>query len=171
MPLPQIKLVTASGGELPMVDCVKAAIEVQGEKFTHNFLVVDNLITPVILEIDFLQEQRLTLNFSHTPVMMTEPAATVEALDILKPIWEAQQRVCERYCGSIGLEHSEGNIDECTVPKFDAPFQVDLPICTKPMFECVLKDYSKLFKTLPGQTTVTHHHIPTAGSPTRVPPR
>ena len=171
MPLPQIKLVTASGGKLPIIDCVKAAIEVQGEKFTHDFLVVDNLITPVILGIDFLQEHQLTLNFSRTPVMMTKTAATVEASDILKPIWEAQQKVRERHCGTIGLEHSEGHIDECTVPKFDAPFQIEFPICANPTFECVLKEYSELFKTVPGQTTVTHHYIPTVGSPKRVPPR
>ena len=49
MPLPQIQLVTASGDKLPINDYVRVHIEVQGEKFIHNFLVVDKLITPVIL--------------------------------------------------------------------------------------------------------------------------
>jgi len=50
-------------------------------KERNLLIVVDNLITPVILGIDFLQKQQLTLNnyFSCTPVMMTKPAATVEA--------------------------------------------------------------------------------------------
>jgi len=42
MPHPQIKL---SRGKLPINDCVKVSIEVQGERLTHDFLVVDNLIT------------------------------------------------------------------------------------------------------------------------------
>ena len=67
MPLPQIQLVTASGDKLPITDCLKASIEVEGQKFTDNFLFVDKLITPVILGIDFLQQHGLTINFSHTP--------------------------------------------------------------------------------------------------------
>ena len=54
MPLPHIQLFTASGDKLPITDYLKASIEVEGQKFTHNFLVVDKLITPVILGIDFL---------------------------------------------------------------------------------------------------------------------
>jgi len=64
MPLPQVKLITASGDKLLINDCVKVLVEVKGERFTHDFLVVDNLITSVILGIDFLQKHQLTLNFS-----------------------------------------------------------------------------------------------------------
>jgi len=96
---------------------------------------------------------------------------TVKALDTLNPIVAAQQKVRERYCGTIGLEHSEGNIDKHTVPKFDAPFQIEFPGGVNPMFQCIMDKYKELFKTSPGQTTATHHYIPTVGSPTRVPPR
>jgi len=54
-----------------------------------------------------------------------------------------------RYHISIGMEHIEGNIDECTVSKFDAIFQIEFPSCANTMFECVLEEYSELFKTLP----------------------
>ena len=116
MPLSQIQLVTASGDKLPIHDCLKVTIKVQGEKFTHDFLVVDKLITPVILGIDFLQKHQLTLNFSRTPVVMTKnthTAAATEVSVVLRPIWAAHQQIRERYCGTIGLEHSEENIDEC----------------------------------------------------------
>ena len=60
MPLPQIQLVTALGDKLPIKDYVRVPIEVQGEKLTHDFLVVDKLITPVILGIDFLRTKTWT---------------------------------------------------------------------------------------------------------------
>ena len=142
MPLPQIQLVTASGDKLPIHDCLKVTIKVQGEKFTHD-LVVDKLITPVILGIDFLQKHQLTLNFSRIPVVMTKnthSAAATELSDVLRPICAAHQQVHERYCGTIGLEHSEENIDECTVPKFDEPVHIEFPSCANPMFECVMRE-------------------------------
>ena len=62
LPFPQIQLVTASGDKLPITDYVRVPIEVQGNKLSHDFLVVNKLITPVILGIDFLQKHKLTLN-------------------------------------------------------------------------------------------------------------
>ena len=35
----------------------------------------------------------------------------------------------------------------------------------------LLTKYQCLFKTVPGVTTLTYHHIPTTGNPVRVPPR
>ena len=149
MPLPQIQLVTASGDKLPIKDYIKVPIEVQGEKLTHDFLVVNKLITPVILGIDFLQKHGLTLNFSHSPVVIsttTHTASTAttrdEATDILKPIWIAHQsvhkNVHKKYCGNIGLDNQEENIDDCTVPKFDQPVQIEFPQCTNSTFDCVM---------------------------------
>jgi len=36
----------------------------------HDFVVVDSLVTPVILGIDFLQQNVLVLDFTSTPVMV-----------------------------------------------------------------------------------------------------
>ena len=44
LPFPQIKLVTASGDNLPINDYVGVPIEVQGNKLSHDFLVVNKLI-------------------------------------------------------------------------------------------------------------------------------
>ena len=46
-------------------------MQVEDQKFTHDFLVVNKLITPVILGINFLQQHVLTLNFSHVPISIT----------------------------------------------------------------------------------------------------
>ena len=174
MPLPQIQLVTALGDKLPIKDYVKVPIEVQGKKLTHDFLVVDKLITPVILGIDFLQKHGLTLNFSHSPVVIsttTHTASTATTRDILKPIWIAHQSVRKKYCRNIGLDNQEEDIDDCTVPKFDRPIQAEFPQCANPTFDCIMQEYRELFRTSPGKTKAAHHYIPTSGAPKRVPPR
>ena len=160
MPLPQIQLVTASGDKLPIKDYVRVPIEVQGEKLTHDFLVVDKLITPVILGIDFLQKHGLTLNFSHSPVVIsttTHTASTTttrdEATDVLKPIWIAHQSIRKKYCGNIGLENQEENINDCTVPKFDQPVQIEFPQCANSTFDCVMQEYRELFRKDKGSSS------------------
>ena len=88
----QIQLVTASGDKLPITGYLKTSIEVEGQKFTHNFLVVDKLITPVILGIDFLQQHGLTINFSHTPVSIARATTNKEeSSNLLRPILDAEQ--------------------------------------------------------------------------------
>ena len=162
MPLPQIQLVTASGDKLPITDCLKASIEVEGQKFTHNFLVVDKLITPVIMGIDFLQQHGLTINFSHTPVSIAsakpldDTTNEEDSSNLLRPIWDAEQSARRRYCASIGIGTSEDTVDECTVPKFSDPIQFELPESSNPTFASVIQEYKMLFKTLPGRTTAAH---------------
>ena len=149
-------------------------IEVQGEKLTHDFLVVDKLIIPVILGIDFLQKHGLTLNFSDSPVVIsttTHTASMATTRDILKPIWIAHQSVRRKYCGNIGLDNQEEDIDDCTVPKFDRPIQTEFPQCANPTFDCVMQEYRELFRTSPGKTKAAHHYISISGAPKRVPPR
>ena len=47
--------------KLPITDNVKVPIDFQENIFFHDFLVVNKLITPVILGIDFLQKHKPTL--------------------------------------------------------------------------------------------------------------
>ena len=147
MPLPQIQLVTASGDKLTIKDYVRVPIEVQGEKLTRDFLMIDKLITPVILGIDFLQKYGLTLNFSHslavisttTHIASTTTTTRDEAIDVLKSIWIAHQSICKKYRGNIRLENQEENIDDCTVPKFDQLVQIEFPQCANSTFDCVMR--------------------------------
>ena len=64
-PIQHIKLVTASGKELPHI---KAPICIGELQVTHTFVVVDKLVAPVILGVDFLHQHALVLDFSKTPV-------------------------------------------------------------------------------------------------------
>ena len=90
----------------------------------------------------------------------SRPVSTEETTDSLKPIWMAQQTVRQKYCGIIGVDNNEGNVDDCTVPKFDQPIQIEFPHCTKPTYDQVMQEYKELFRTSPGKTTAAHHYIP-----------
>ena len=57
----------AGGEELPIV---KAAVKLCGieEVREHSFIVVEQLISQIILGVDFLQQQGLVLDFTTSPV-------------------------------------------------------------------------------------------------------
>ena len=59
-----IQLVTASGDQLPILRHVKALVQLGELHAFHEFVVVKSLVSPVILGIDFLQRNRLTLDFT-----------------------------------------------------------------------------------------------------------
>ena len=52
---PSLRLVTASGEPLVIVEHIQATVCIGNLEIAHNFIVVDRLITPVILGIDFLR--------------------------------------------------------------------------------------------------------------------
>ena len=54
-PPQNLKLVTASGESLPIVDYVEASVVLGNTELKHYFVVVKDHITPVILGVDFLQ--------------------------------------------------------------------------------------------------------------------
>jgi len=54
-----IQLITASGDQLPILKHVKAPVQLDELCVTHEFIVVNTLVAPVILGIDFLQQNRL----------------------------------------------------------------------------------------------------------------
>ena len=62
-------------------------------------------------------------------------------------------------------------VDECAIPDYKKSSQFELPKCTNSQLKCMLEGYKELFCTTPGMTDSTHHYIPTAGNPVRVPPR
>ena len=50
-----LQLVTALGEQLPIVEHIRAPIKVGELELMHDFVVVDSLVAPVILKVDFLQ--------------------------------------------------------------------------------------------------------------------
>ena len=59
-----LRLVTASGDDLPIMDHIRAPVKLGELKLVQEFVVV----APVILGIDFLHDNALVLDFTVTPV-------------------------------------------------------------------------------------------------------
>ena len=75
-----IQLVTASGDQLPIIQHVKATVQLGELIVSHEFVVVKTLVAPVILGVDFLHKHGFMLDFTHNPVMVSSSSQKAEAL-------------------------------------------------------------------------------------------
>ena len=120
-----VQLVKASGDKLPILQHVKASIQLGELNVLHEFVVVKTLVAPVILGIDFLQGNGLMLDFTHNPVAVTvrlpKLTSTQSSMAVAQiiPIYEATQKGVLQACA---VSESEDNIvDECAIPDYTVP--------------------------------------------------
>ena len=168
---PSIELVTASGEPLPILSCGAAPVQVSNTNITttHQFLVVDSLIYPVILGTDFLYRHQLSLDFTSSPVTVQQHNADLQDV---QPMWDAEREGKTKRYATAAIGASNHDVaDECSIPQYNKPISFDLPCSNDTKINTVLKEYQHLFRSVPGITTLTYHHIPTTGNPIRVPPR
>ena len=99
-PRQEIRLVTAAGESLPIAT-------VRLEKL-HDFVVVKDLITAVILGTDFLQLHGLVLDFTTAPSKLS---ANQESAPPIKPIWTAERLFKTKKCpvASMGETMEDAN--------------------------------------------------------------
>ena len=79
-PRQEIRLVTAAGENLPIFGYVKVTLRLGTLEKLHDFVVVKDLITAVILGTDFLQLHGLVLDFITTPVTATPSMLSAQRL-------------------------------------------------------------------------------------------
>ena len=186
---PKLRLVSAGGEELPIVNSVKAAVKLRGivEVPEHSFIVVEQLISQVILGVDFLQQQGLVLDFTTSPVSVTvtrqrkqtpvstvpKPAPLPEPETLLQhSIWKAERERRAKVCTVASLEDPVADeADECAIPIFNELAEAEFPGYIKSCFEETVQQARDRFVKTPGQTTLACHQINTVGPPARVPPR
>ena len=99
------------------------------------FFVVNTLVAPVILGIDFLQQNGLVLDFTESPVAVRNNPQKSDAL-ITKsmaiaqvvPIYEAAEISVSEICAiSVDQESEVEKVDDCAVPNYNAQPNVELP--------------------------------------------
>lgn len=142
----------------------------------HNLLVVDSLVITVILGIKFLQENKLVLDFSCTPVGVWVSGAKSQHNDQQDSQWKVV-RTTEQKCRKgicAALEEDDPEIDaadECSIPHFSGPDQYDMPECERQNLAQVVDEFSELFMTKPGKTTAEYHYnrMPCRGLTTLIP--
>ena len=168
-----VHVVSATGETIPVLGRVTLPVQVGPIEVEHSLVVVQSLITPVIIGINFLQAYGLILDFTTTPVHVTTqpvPDSSLKGSDqrVLYAMRKTKARVCAIQETDGLLEEA---IDECAIPTFGESSQYDMPSCTTARFSSVLDEYRELFSETLGQTTMAERFIPTTGTPITIPPR
>ena len=131
--------------------------------YNYNFIVVDRLVAPVILGLDFLQLHNLVLNFAFSPVMIqpfrddTEPAETTPTMpEELHPIWVDITKAKIKLCAaSIVKEPGIDVINECAIPCFASTTAYNMPESSRPCLQSVVQQFKQLLS--PSQARLMAH--------------
>ena len=59
-----LTLVSAAGEDIPVLGCITVPLGIGLLQVSHSLIIVQFLIAPVILGLDFLQKHRLVLDFA-----------------------------------------------------------------------------------------------------------
>ena len=146
---PRVRLITAAGEPLPVVGLVQVPVQVGNFKTTHDFLVVDCLIYPVILGVYFLHKNALTLDFTSTPVSVYHSGTVLETSPEMGELWNREQHAKSKRCAAaIASDESPNMIDDCSIPKYGNAPQFDVPCCVDDEINTLLTKYQCLFKTV-----------------------
>ena len=103
IPLHLVKLVTAAGDDLLIVDHIQTTVQIQHHTITHSFIVVNALITPAILGIDFLQQHGITIDFASTPIGISVPPVVGNMVvePCLKSVLETERTLWTKHCAVV----------------------------------------------------------------------
>ena len=151
IPIPQVRLITASGEPLQ---------------------ITDKLVAPVILGLDFLQQHNLVLNFASRSVTINtfthRVNQKVETIpDDLQSIVEVAQQIKSKMCAIAAIQDPAHDlIDNCSIPDFQNT-HCEMPECA-PGLKLIIQQYKHLFIMKPGKAEGTYHYIPTSGCPVKV---
>ena len=168
----KLRLLTASGEQLPIIGHVSVSVHIGELKVTHNFVVVDKLVAPVIIGVDFLHKNSLMLDFTKESVKVCSTTRVESAVRSVLPMHEAAHKIKASACIITAMEQPDVDVvEECAVPMYDKPASIELPECSNVEFHNVVHKYEHLFRTTPGVTDIAFHYIPTIGHPVKVPPR
>ena len=171
IPLPAVKLVTAAGDDLLMIDHIQTTVQIQHHTVNYMFVMVNTLITPAILGMDFLQQHGIVIDFASTPVKIFLPPATENNTDpILRPILQTECNRWTKHCAIVSLaESKEDQVEDYyTIPLFSQTPSVEFPECRVGNLQTVVYEFQQLFQTSPGKTDASYHYIPTIGPPVHV---
>ena len=135
--------------------------------------MVQNLIAPAILVLDFLQYHSLVLDFSEQTVQVYPKGKQlpVEQQHFKQIVDDAHHN--KPHVGVITALSTDSSVmpEECAIPDFGAPNIYELPENCGGDFRQLVEEHKTLFGIVPGKTTLDCHYISTKGPPIRVPPR
>ena len=158
-----------------------APVRVGQQIVSHGFVVVNNLVTPAILGVDFLQRHKLVLNFVMSPVSITpstkRPSFKPEEKGYepvaFRAVLESEHQTKTKMWAAAAIDDmmARNAIDERAIPLFGGSPGLQFPKCPKTSLTPIVEEYKDLFNTQPGTTSAALHYIQTKGPPICVPPR
>jgi len=166
LPPKGLQLVSAERKEIPVLGCTTLPVCLADLKVNHNFVVVQSLISPVILGIDFVQWHNLVLDFTTSPVSIVSKQNKSDMKPSLprsiKPLLNAA-----KVCATGVSGESEDIIGNCAIPLFgkSTPTFVGIPKCVNLLMLGVLEQHKNLFRQIIGQTQLAKHFIPNGMEP------
>lgn len=154
-------LVTASGDPLPIKAHLLLPVVIGEKSMLHNYVVVNSLVVPVILRVDFLQTHGVLLDFSTTPVKFgtTNVPDVSSNQELCKvAIYKAEQTEKIKRCPIAVLQDVADIVDECAIPWFNKEDVIELPHSTNTHLQQLLQQYQQLFRCSPGKTSLAQHY-------------
>ena len=140
----------------------QAPITVGKHSYTH-FIVVNDLVAPVILGTDFLQKNALVLDFTSQPLTVYH-----SGLADMSDTSNVGDKVC-----MVGVAESNTTdvIDQLAIPSLSGTESFELPDDCASGLTPVIACNQDLFATTPGVTIEAYHSIPIIAPPVKIPPR
>ena len=90
----------------------------------------------------------------------------------LEPLLQVEQTRRAKFCAVMAVEDPALNlVNDAIIPLFGGPASYEYPSHVLDPFRDVINEYSNLFHTVSGSTTLAYHQIPTQGYPVCIPPR
>ena len=119
----------------------------------HTSVVVESLLSPVILGLDFMHENTLVLDFSKTPVLVhltdacfSKQVETSDTVPDVLVLYQASQNKQTGICSvATGEQTSVDVIDECAVYLFQKSTGMEFPESPQSDLNAVVKKYFNLF--------------------------
>ena len=165
-----IQLVTASGDQLPILQHVKASVQLGELHVLHKFVVVKTLVAPVILGINFLQG--LTLDFTQNPVAVSKRPPKVTSLTQnsmaiaqVVPIYKGTQKKFSKYATFLLIKNLRLTLLMIVLSPITRPHQ------SRSYLRALVPTFTVLWRSImdcsiPSQDAWLY--IPTVGNPVNV---
>ena len=87
-----VRLVSAAGDNIPTLGSITLSVRLGPLRTNHSSVIVDSLISPVILGLDFLRKHKITVDFSSSSVNLTIPQASDQNLQDLVPLFDVNKK-------------------------------------------------------------------------------
>ena len=111
-----LQFVSLAGEPIPVLGQITLPIQLGDVKVDHSFIVVQSLITPAILSIDFMQKHGLELDFTTTPITIRSQTLHVRCQSDhdVEPLLSAMKKVKMKVAAVPSMSQSTKEmIDDC----------------------------------------------------------